>query len=151
MKTTRLIRNEATENDEPRYGDFITRHEFINRTGIFVSPMQFHSIYNKFIKSKVSVDEFVNNYEAKYTICIEELPLSGTFKYEVTDSGLFEPEDEGDAPNIWEIINYLATAYYHKAKYADEMTEKYHNAVDEILEEIKGYLSATESESKKLS
>lgn len=143
--------NEAIENDEPGYEDFITRYEFINKTGIFVSPMQFHLTYNKFIESKVSVDKFVSNYEAKYATCIEEIPLSGTFKYEVTDIELFESEDDSNASNIWEIINHLATAYDHKAKYADEMTEKYHNAVDEILEEIRGYLSATESESKKLS
>lgn len=136
MKKIELIRNEAMKNDEPGYEDFITRHEFINRTEIFVSPMQFHLIYNKFVESKVSADEFVSNYETKYATCIEELHLSGTFKYEVTDNGLFESEDEGDVPNIWEIIDYLATAYAHKAKYADEMEEKYHKAVKDIMEHI---------------
>ena len=136
--------NEFFKDEEIAWEDFISRKDFINRTGIFVSPMYFNLIHNDFIEKGISVDEFVNDYEEKYATCIEELPLSGTFKYEVTDDdvncvGLFK--DGTYFPNIWEIIDYLTREYDHKCKYADEMAEKYHSAVDEVLEEIKGYLS----------
>ena len=96
---------------EKIYEDFVPREKFINRTGIFVTPYYFDYIYDmEFKESGVSADEFVNNYEEKYSTCIQEIPLQGTFKYEIMDEDVScaGEYDECYEPNIWEIINALA-------------------------------------------
>ena len=71
---------------EPVYKDFVSREEFINRTGIFVSPNYFDYIYDiEYKESGVSADEFIRDYEEKYSTCIQEIPLQGVLKYEVMD------------------------------------------------------------------
>lgn len=71
---------------EEMLNDFVSREEFINKTGIFVSPDFFNYIYDmEFKESGVSADEFIRDYEEKYSTCIQEVPLKGTFKYEVMD------------------------------------------------------------------
>ena len=99
---------------EAVHNDFISREEFINRTGIFVTPEHFEYVYDMIFKeASVSVDEFVNNYEEKYATCIQEVPLNGTFKYEVMDEDLscMVLYDDIYEPNIWEIVNSLALSY----------------------------------------
>lgn len=52
---------------EPVYEDFVSREEFINRTGIFVTSGHFSYIYNMEWKKAeevgFSIDDFINNYE----------------------------------------------------------------------------------------
>lgn len=38
---------------EPEFADFVTRREFINRTGVFVSPEYFLHIYENYKKAGV--------------------------------------------------------------------------------------------------
>ena len=135
--------------DELVHKDFVSRQEFINRTGVYVTPLYFEIIYKRFVDSGISVDEFIDNYEEKYSSCIEETLLSGTFKYEVEDTDIsgMDSIEEDQTLNIWEIIDSIIIAYYKKRNYAEEMEEKYHNAVDEVLEQIRGYLLAAAPES----
>lgn len=130
---------------EPIYEDFVSREEFINRTGIFVTPKHFEYIYDiKFRKANVSVNEFVNDYEEKYSTCIQEVPLNGTFKYEIMDEDLSCMCFESYEPNVWEIINSLAISYNTEYQLKLELIEKYRAALEEILrtlEEIKAELS----------
>lgn len=132
---------------EPVHEDFVSREEFINRTGIFVTPGHFEYIYNiEFRKANVSVDEFVNDYEEKYSTCIQEVPLNGTFKYEIMDEdlscmGLYDDVYE---PNLWEIINSLAISYNTEYQSKWEIVEKYRAALEDnlrILDKIKAELS----------
>lgn len=124
---------------EPVYDDFVSREDFINRTGIFVTPEYFGYIYDvKYKEANVSADEFVNDYEEKYSDCIVEVPLEGTFKYEVMDEdlsciGLYE--DDYD-PNVWEIINSLAMSYTmeHQSKW--DFIEKYKSALEDKLKTL---------------
>lgn len=48
----------AGEN-EPAFKDFVSRRDFINRTGVYVSPAYFGIIHDKFMESGVSAEEFV--------------------------------------------------------------------------------------------
>lgn len=132
---------------EPVHEDFVSREEFINRTGIFVTPEHFEYIYDmKFKESNVSADEFVDDYEEKYSTCIQEVPLKGTFKYEIMDEnlscmGLYEEEHE---PDIWEIVNSLAICCNIEYQSKWEFIEKYRAALEDnlrILDEIKAELS----------
>lgn len=127
---------------EPVHDDFVSRYEFINRTGVFVTPEHFEYIYDmEFQKANVSTDEFVDHYEEKYSNCIQEVPLTGVFKYEVMDEdlscmGLY---DDCFEPNVWEILNSLAVSYETERQLRWESIEKYKNALHEtygILNEM---------------
>ena len=102
------------KSDEPVYEDFISRKEFINRTGIYESTMNYAMVYDEFKETGLSVDEFVDTYEENHPI--EEVKLHGTFKFEVTDdnvNGLGTYHDD-HFPYIWEIVNMLDMELYHK-------------------------------------
>lgn len=146
---TYLIRPIDKEFDckEPAHEDFVSREEFINRTGIFVTPEHFEYIYDmKFKESNVSADEFVDDYEEKYSTCIEEVPLNGTFKYEIADEDLscMHLYDDCYEPNLLEIINSLAISYNAEYQSKWEIVEKYRAALEDnlrTLDEIKTELS----------
>ena len=74
----------------------------------------------------MSVDEFVRDYEEKYSTCIIEAPLSGTLKYEVQDDDVscIGIHDDFHDPSIWEILNSLSMAQYGMWKSKDEITQK---------------------------
>jgi len=134
MKDNTLIH--PTEIDrEPVYEDFISRVDFINQTGIFVTPGYFETIYDDFKESGVSVDEFVGSYEEKYSTCVQETELKGTFKYETTDdevSCLCVYDSTYDDLNIWEVVNNLAVEYDHQWRSKDEIVEKYQKIIQEL-------------------
>lgn len=133
---------------EPVHEDFVPREEFINRTGIFVTPEHFEYIYDmEFKKANVSANDFVNNYEDKYANCIQEVPLNGIFKYEVMDEDLSCMGLYNDTynPSIWEIINSLAISYNIENQSKWEFVEKYKSALEDILkilDEIKTELTS---------
>ena len=121
---------------EKTYIDFVSREEFINRTGIFVQPEYFDYIYDiEFKGSGVSADDFINDYEERYSTCIEEIPLHGTFKYEVMDECIncAGEYDECYEPNIWEIINSLARNSRAEFERRYDVIDKYQNLPDKML------------------
>ena len=66
---------------EPVYDGFVSREEFINRTGIFVTPEYFRYIYDsewtdKAKKSGTTVDEFIDNYEDEHMGEVVETPVT---------------------------------------------------------------------------
>lgn len=123
--------------------DFISREEFINRTGIFVTPSQFEFIYDvDFKDSNMSVDEFVSNFEKNFSGEVVEVPLEGTFKYMVMDEAvncLGEFKDDLHDPNIWEIINCLSRIYAQECESKWEMIEKYKKVLEEVMETNQKY------------
>ena len=130
---------------EPSYEDFVSRHEFINQTGIYVTPMHFYNIYRKFKESGTTAVEFVNKYEEKYAdLPVEKINLQGTFKYEMTDvciSGI-DRNSVDVYPNIWEIVDALGSAYYALRTILDEKNEM----INELISEVrKKQLAATPS------
>lgn len=123
---------------ELNYEDFVSRHEFINSTGIYVTPMHFYNIYRKFKESGATAAEFVENYEEKYAdLPVEKINLQGTFKYEMTDvciSGI-DRNSEDVYPNIWEIVDTLAVEFY-ELRILKECDEK-------IIADLKEHLLKT--------
>ena len=130
---------------EPVYDDFVSREEFINRTGIFVTPQYFRYIYDsewtdKAKKSGTTVDEFIDNYEDEHMGEVVETPLQGTFKYLVMDDCVScggDYEDLHYEPNIWEIANSLAreSSYWKDSK--RKAIETYQNALDDLNKNLK--------------
>lgn len=122
---------------EAVHDDFVSREEFINRTGIFVTPEHFEYIYDMVFKeADVSSDEFVNHYEEKYSTCIQDVSLNGIFKYEVMDEdlscmGLYDDIYE---PNIWEIVNSLAISYAMERQSRWEAVEKCKSALQNTVD-----------------
>lgn len=117
---------------EKVYDVFVSREEFINRTGIFVSSSHFayiHDVEWKEAKeSGITVDKFIDDFEDNNCGEIMEVPLHGSFKYLVMDDYLNCFADynfdngctySGYEPNLWEIINNLAReiAQEHESKY----------------------------------
>lgn len=135
---TPLIHPIVDENawKEQNYDDFVSREEFINRTGIFVSSSHFayiHDVEWKEAKeSGITVDDFVDDFEENNCEEVMEVPLHGTFKYLVMDDYLncFADYnfDEGCAysgyePNLWEIINNLAREIAQEEKERDNLVK----------------------------
>ena len=130
---------------EPVYDDFVSREEFINRTGIFVTPEHFRYIYDfewtdKAKKAGTTVDEFIDNYENEHMGEVVETPLQGTFKYLVMDDCVSRGGDYEDPyyePNIWEIVNSLAreSSYWKDSK--RKAIETYQNALDDLNKNLK--------------
>lgn len=125
------------EDNEPVFADFISRRDFINRTGIYVSTQHFAYIHTAYKESGLTVDEFVDTYEKNNPI--EEIQLSGTFKYDVTDeniSGIGFYKDD-DFPNIWEILNAVDMSYYHKSITSDKWALDALKVIDNLQDIIK--------------
>lgn len=129
---------------EKVYDDFVSREEFINRTGIFVTPQYFSYIYDMEWKeakeSGKSLDDFVDNYEdCELNGGIAEIPLHGTFKYVISDDNLSclgDYEDDYD-PNIWEIVNCLARCHEQEYDSKWEMIEKYKSILEDVMKNHK--------------
>lgn len=125
---------------EPVYDDFVSREEFINRTGIFVTPQYFRYIYDsewtdEAKKVGTTVDEFIDNYEEK-CLGLAEIPLQGTFKYIVMDDCISGIGDYDD-PNIWEIINSLALSHEYQYETKWETIEAYKKVIDDLNKNLK--------------
>lgn len=104
---------------------FVSREEFIKRTGIFVTPEYFEYIHNKWVdeseETGISIDDFVDNYEKNHIGQIAETELNGTFKYFLMDDNLTwncECIDEDDIfdPSIWDIVDSLACGQSYERK-----------------------------------
>lgn len=127
------------EENEPVFKDFVSRRDFINRTEVYVSPAYFGIIHDKFMESGVSAEEFVTNYEEKYSTYIYDIPLHGTFRYEYEDAGadcLFYKKDYQKEPNIWEIVNSVDLSLYHKWMQADKLKVAYEKVAAELREQL---------------
>ena len=126
---------DKTAYKETIHQDFVSREEFINRTGIFVSPEYFEYIYDIEVKeSGVSAEEFVQDYEEKFSTCVQEIALHGTFKYEVMDEDVncVGEYDECYEPNIWEIVNTLARNSRAEFDKRYNLIEQYNGMIDKV-------------------
>lgn len=106
------------------YEDFVSREDFINRTGIFVTPEYFDYIYDNFREAGVSADEFIDNYESKYATCIEEAEIHGKFKYEIDDcdiTAIGSYDDDMYELTIWDLMNNLAKRYENERIWGSEV------------------------------
>lgn len=130
---------------EQTYDGFISREEFINRTGIFITPHYFSCIvygleWEEAKEAGKTLDEFIDNYEdGEFNGGVAEIPLYGTFKYIVSDdylSCIGEYKDEIYNPNIWEIINCLARSHENEFESKYEIIEKYKAALNEAMQTI---------------
>ena len=126
---------DKTAYKETIHQDFVSREEFINRTGIFVSREYFEYIYDiEFKESGVSAEEFVQDYEEKFSTCVQEIALHGTFKYEVMDEDVncVGEYDECYEPNIWEIVNTLARNSRAEFDKRYNLIEQYNGMIDKV-------------------
>lgn len=126
---------DKTAYKETIHQDFVSREEFINQTGIFVSPEYFEYIYNiEFKEAGVSTEEFIQDYEEKYSTCVQEIPLHGTFKYEVMDEEVncVGEYDDCYEPNIWEIVNTLARNSKAEFDKRYDVIEQYNSMIDKV-------------------
>ena len=118
--------------------DFVSREEFINRTGIFVTPSQFGFIYDvDFRDSNMTVDEFISKFEEDFSGEIMEVEMKGTFKYMVMDeavSCLGEFENELHDPNIWDIVNSLARMYEQECEVKWNLINKLEKIIKEVMQ-----------------
>lgn len=142
-----LLINPTTEPTDPIYPEFVSLPDFINRTGVFVSPCHFPLVYKRFKASGVSVDKFIQDYEEKYADDVVSVPMSGTFKYEFTDDqlsclGEFRDEDH-NATVLEALYSALDLAEYRRKKYQDmlevrkKIEEQTAASISAVLEDLK--------------
>lgn len=130
---------------EKSYEGFVSREEFINRTGIFVTPSYFSDIYDYQWKvaqeTGISIDEFINKYEENYVEEVKEVPLEGKLKYLITDDYMncFEEYKDTLEPNLWEILNSLSREVVNVRESKQKIIDEY----KEILKDAKRILSDT--------
>lgn len=126
--TDTLLINPTTEPADPTYPDFVSLPDFINRTGVFVSPCHFDLVYERFQESGASVEKFIQDYAAKYADQIVSIPMCGTFRYEFTDdqiSCLGEFKDEDHSATVLEALySALDLAEHRRKKYQDMLEER---------------------------
>lgn len=100
-----LIKTSYTKEDigykRFQYDDFVSRIDFINRTGVFITSAGYDIVYDSFKESGVELDEFLDNYEEKYCAVLDEKKELGLL-YELFDfSGL--PLDA----TVYELLNFI--------------------------------------------
>lgn len=130
---------------EQAYDDFVSREEFINRTGIFVTPHYFSCIiygleWEEAKKAGKSLDEFIDDYEdGEFNGGVAEIPLHGTFKYIVSDDYLSctgEFKDETYEPNVWEVINCLARSHEQESESKWKAIEEYKAVLNDAMQAL---------------
>lgn len=131
---------------EKVYDDFVSREEFINRTGIFVTPQYFSYIHDieweEAKEAGKSLDDFVDNYEDnEFNGGIVEVPLHGTFKYIVSDDNVSCIGDYKDIydPNIWELINSLARCHEYEYESKWEIIKEYKTVLTDAMNNLEQY------------
>ena len=118
--------------------DFVSREEFIKRTGIFVTPRYFEYIYHKWVdetaKTGISADDFVDDYEKNHIGQVAETKLNGTFKYVVMDESISCMHDDWDIcnPDIWDIVNSLACDLAYEREEKQKAFEKAIEAMENV-------------------
>lgn len=136
--------NEEHTWKEHEYKDFVTREEFINRTGIFVTPSYFSYIYDiewkEAKETGISADDFIREYEENYSGDVVEVPLHGTFKYCISDDNLscIGDYDTMYDPNIWEIINCLARTHASESESRWETIYNYKSVLNDVMQLLTG-------------
>ncbi len=152
---------------EKNYNDlqnFVTREEFMKRTGIFITPDYFLNVcsewQNEASKTGMTMTEFIDNYEQNHVGLVEEIPLTGTFKYFIMDDSVScINNEEIPSPNIWDIINSLvcdlSSEHESKRKLSSNILEIIDDMsstlaeICELLEDIKDEAGITVKEGTK--
>lgn len=127
---------------EPTYEDFVSRTEFINRTGIFVTPEHFSYIYDyDFKESGLTCGEFIQNIEDLMDGQIIEMSIEDNFRFFIMDDEIscindYEsyPFEEWHDPNIYELLNCLVLINSSNNESKQEIIEKYKNVVERAVE-----------------
>lgn len=137
----KITKKNTCISPEKEYKGFVTRREFINRTGVFVSAVHFENIYEKFKELSVSVDEFVRNYIDKYSDCIIS-DRNNLVHFEMNDDevsavGCYENSVESDELNILDLLYNLS-----------ESVEYYRDKLFEVRKQAKDLCNAVKSMGK---
>lgn len=124
MNNQKLLIREA-HDDNKVMDDFISRKDFINRTGIFVTYDYFHDfVYDEFKEAGLSVDEYVDTFEEKHRIEITE--FSKEFKhmalyYDIDSFIAYSDEDVVCFPECYEFMDIIdARSAIWRENYEDE-------------------------------
>lgn len=116
---------------EKEYKGFVSRREFINRTGVFVSAVHFEIIYKKFKKLSVSADEFVRDYIDKYSDYIIS-DRNNLVHFEINDDevsavGCYANSVESNELNVLDLLYNLSESVEY---YRDKLIEVRKQAKD---------------------
>lgn len=100
---------------EPVFRKFISRRDFINQTGLYISPFDFAAYYEEFKKSGKTVKQFVEDYK-KFPFWTE-IQVNGTIRVpRMVGDDIYKNFADEDMTAI-EIVNALDMyAYRHNMK-----------------------------------
>ena len=111
-----VMRSERNIMEEKAFADFVSRKEFMDRTGIYTSPDFYEVVYERFKESNMPVEEFVDNY-AQSCGGIEEITIgeSFKFKYDIADDMISEQIDIiGADCSIYDVLDAFVSLYLGK-------------------------------------
>lgn len=117
-----LHEQESMPASERIYTDFVTREQFVNITGICVTPQYFDYIYKREWarekKSGITLDEFLNDYELNHSCQVIE--VSG-FRFICNDDILLtdNPDD-----SIYDIVNNLVVEIDQEERQRKQLENK---------------------------
>lgn len=113
---------ESRPAPEQIYDDFVSREQFINVTGIFVTPRYFDYIYRREWgrekKSGITLIEFLDNYKINH--CCQIIEVSG-FKFICNDDVLLtdNPDD-----SIYDIVDNLVMGLDREGQQRKQLENK---------------------------
>lgn len=132
------IYGEVNALEEKNTSDFMSRRDFVNAVGIYVTPEYFRTIYKEWKDSGATPEQFAANFTKNHSGEINEVPLTGAFRYMMQDLAI-SGVDLGITeriPSFLESMDLLAQALYHKSLYADGMVKEYRNLTKDMCAEI---------------
>lgn len=132
------IYGEVNALEEKNTSDFLSRRDFVNAAGIYVTPEYFRTVYKEWKDSGTTPEQFAANYKKNHLGEINEVPLTGSFRYMMQDLAV-SGADLGITeriPSFLESVDILAQALYHKSLYADGMVKEYRNLTKDMCAEI---------------
>jgi hypothetical protein len=137
----KITKKNTCISPEKEYEGFVTRREFINRTGVFVSAVNFENIYEKFKELSVSADEFVRDYIDKYSDFIIS-DRNNLVHFEINDDevsavGCYANSVESDELNVLDLLYNLS-----------ESVEYYRDKLIEVRKQAKDLCNAVKSMGK---
>lgn len=152
MTNSNLIQpvvNDLYSWEEQTPENFISREEFINCTGIFVTTSYFYHVYKSFLKSGLTVNQFLNSYEDMFSHELEEVSLSGKLKYHFTDteiSNLGNYEDDDYIPNIYDLLNSLACSLTSTKEHNEKIISQYKSVLSKAIRMCEEQIQMVEGE-----
>lgn len=134
-------------------GTFIERTQFIDRTGIFVSPIMYDMIKKEYVDQKLSEEEFLKKWKADNENSIIELSIDDGIHCLFTDydlTGLDRLEINCEERRAVDIIDDLLVENWKLQQESEKMAEVLKKSQEAVKKATGAYQSMLEIVAEKI-